>query len=418
MGKYAAPGLIALLLAGCGGGGSSLGPPPPPPTGQKIAGPGPNVATLTVNGGPAGVVNTAFVSVTICPAGSTLNCQTIDGIEVDTGSFGFRVMASVLTPALAQALPQQFAGTVPIVECAQFADGFSWGPVKSADLTISSETASSVPIQVIGDPTYLPPNRNIPTDCSSKVNNPENTVTSFGANGILGVGPFISDCGIACTTAPAPPGTYYLCAPNGAQCTNTTEPENLQVSNPVGSFTASGDDNGVIVELPSVTDGAASATGALVFGIGTQGNNGLGSATVLTADPLQGLIDIKFNGLDYPASYLDSGSDAIFFTDSALTVCGASTGLSGFYCSAASNLTATLTGVNGMQLTATFSISDAQSLFTASPNGTAFPSLGAQVPSSNSQTFDFGLPYFYGRNVFTAIENHNTPGGMGPYVAY
>jgi hypothetical protein len=28
------------------------------------------------------------------------------------------------------------------------------------------------------------------------------------------------------------------------------------------------------------------------------------------------------------------------------------------------------------------------------------------------------LPFFYGRNVFTAIEGQNTPAGLGPYVAY
>jgi hypothetical protein len=28
------------------------------------------------------------------------------------------------------------------------------------------------------------------------------------------------------------------------------------------------------------------------------------------------------------------------------------------------------------------------------------------------------LSFFYGRNVFTAIENMSTPGGTGPYFAY
>jgi hypothetical protein len=36
----------------------------------------------------------------------------------------------------------------------------------------------------------------------------------------------------------------------------------------------------------------------------------------------------------------------------------------------------------------------------------------------NSGTFDWGLPFFFGRNVFTAIESQNTPGGVGPYWAY
>jgi hypothetical protein len=32
--------------------------------------------------------------------------------------------------------------------------------------------------------------------------------------------------------------------------------------------------------------------------------------------------------------------------------------------------------------------------------------------------FDFGLPFFFGRNVFTAIEGKSTPAGTGPYLAY
>ena len=31
---------------------------------------------------------------------------------------------------------------------------------------------------------------------------------------------------------------------------------------------------------------------------------------------------------------------------------------------------------------------------------------------------DLGLPFFFGRNVFTAIEGKSTPGGTGPYSAY
>ncbi|MGH7746129.1 MAG: DUF3443 family protein, partial [Candidatus Dormibacteria bacterium] len=374
-----------------------------------------NVATLTVNGGPAGAINTAFFTVTLCAPGSTTNCATIGGIEVDTGSFGLRVIASALPTGFAQSLPTQVAGSVPVVECAQFADGYSWGPVKNADVTISSETAANIPIHVMGDPAF--PSATIPADCKSPVPNEEDTVSTFGANGILGVGPFIEDCGSGCA-APPQPGVFYpyfVCPPNGAACTHTTEALNLQVVNPVAFFAS--DNNGVIVELPSTATGATSATGMLVFGIGTEGNNSLGSATVLTTDPVTGVITVNFNGTSYPMSFLDSGSNGNFFTDSALSVCASGTAGAGFYCSDASNLSAMLVGANGMQLTATFSINNATTLFSTYPSGTVFPTLGGPVPGA-PQTFDFGLPFFYGRNVFTAIEGRNTPGGMGPYIAY
>jgi hypothetical protein len=32
--------------------------------------------------------------------------------------------------------------------------------------------------------------------------------------------------------------------------------------------------------------------------------------------------------------------------------------------------------------------------------------------------FDWGLPFFFGRTIYTAIENQSTPAGAGPYVAF
>ncbi|MEO5671342.1 MAG: DUF3443 family protein, partial [Ramlibacter sp.] len=33
-------------------------------------------------------------------------------------------------------------------------------------------------------------------------------------------------------------------------------------------------------------------------------------------------------------------------------------------------------------------------------------------------TFDWGLPFFFGRNVFVAFTGASTPRGIGPYWAY
>jgi hypothetical protein len=39
-------------------------------------------------------------------------------------------------------------------------------------------------------------------------------------------------------------------------------------------------------------------------------------------------------------------------------------------------------------------------------------------PAGDAATFAWGLPLFYGRNVFAAIEGRSTPGGAGPYFAF
>jgi hypothetical protein len=73
-------------------------------------------------------------------------------------------------------------------------------------------------------------------------------------------------------------------------------------------------------------------------------------------------------------------------------------------------------GTNSANATVDFSVANADSLFDSNPTGVAFVNLAA--PNSLSDSFDFGLPFFYGRNVFTAIAGQSTPGGDGPYVAF
>ena len=45
-------------------------------------------------------------------------------------------------------------------------------------------------------------------------------------------------------------------------------------------------------------------------------------------------------------------------------------------------------------------------------------SVVVEATGSQPGFFDWGLPFFYGRTVFTAIEGAATPGGAGPYWAY
>jgi len=386
---------VALSLAGCGGGGGGGGNTPAPQ----------NIQPISVDAGPAGIDNIAFVSVTVCAPGSKTNCQTIDHVQVDTGSSGLRLISSVLSPALS--LPQQVdANGNPLVECIQFVDGFSWGPVKMVDMQIAGEQAKSLPVQIIGDPAFP----SIPTSCSSS-GPPENTVPSFLANGLLGIGPYLQDCGSGCAQAPIP-GFYYICPPTG--CVPTQLAVSRQLQNPVALFSV--DNNGTVIELPSIpAAGAASVTGSLIFGIGTQANNGLGNAKVLPTDPNTGYIVTQFSTQSYTTSYIDSGS-SVFFVGTRL--CPICTGAAAsFYCPATTqNLSATLQGTNGSASVVAFSIANADQLTAANPSFYAFNDIAA--PGGHPSLFAWGLPFFYGRNVFTAIESRQTPGGAGPYFAF
>ena len=195
-----------------------------------------------------------------------------------------------------------------------------------------------------------------------------------------------------------------------------------QVVNPVFALAPNGgvtDNNGVIIEMPAVgANGAVNVAGTLVFGIGTQTNNALASgATVLTTDPNFGYITTNLTNLNQndTTSYFDSGSNAIYFEDSGIPNCN----VSGFFCPASTtSLAATVTGNNSLAVTVDFSIAAADPLFNANPTFTAFSNLGGSAGSTGTNTFAWGLPFYYGHNVYTAMEKLDAGGTTGPYFAF
>jgi hypothetical protein len=62
-------------------------------------------------------------------------------------------------------------------------------------------------------------------------------------------------------------------------------------------------------------------------------------------------------------------------------------------------------------------VDDAQTLGANDPTFVAFPTLAGPYPGTTT-SFDWGLPFFYGRTVYTVIENSTTSVGTGPYMAF
>ncbi len=383
-----------------------------------------NVQPIVVDTGPAPqsflTINEAFTSVTVCIPG-TATCQTIDHVLVDTGSSGLRLLSSAGGGEFNLTLPQAGTSGNPLYECEAFLDGYTWGSVSTADITVAGEKASAAAVQVVIPSTASPAP---PSSCVSQnppggTGNEGDSLMAFGANGILGVGLFKQDCGLACTPGFQLQPMYYDCPASG--CSETSVTLAQQVSNPVIFFTS--DNNGVLVQLPAVPNGGSlTVNGSLIFGIGTESNNGLGSATVYQVPDSgndAGNIITTFSGQAYPMSFLDTGTNGIFFLDTATTGIPLCSGAnSAWYCPTTSpdNLSATNQGqdANGNPLgtpgTVNFTIENANTLFMT--NNAAFSTLGSNNPGS----FDWGLGFFYGRNVFVAIENMGTP--AGPYWAY
>lgn len=393
---------FVAMLAACGGGGGG---------GSSAPAPTANAMVVSVDAGPPGTgynVNRLYASVTICRPGSDAACQTIDHILVDTGSTGLRVLASALDPALN--LPKVAAPSgFPLLNCARFVDTtFAWGPVAKADIQLGGRTAANAPFQIIADPAY----NAVAGNCST--GRAVNSVAVLGAKGILGLGLLKEDCGATCAANPFK-GYYFACANSVCSAVlGTTLATANQIRNPVLSFPS--DNNGVVIDLPAIAGASASSlSGFVYFGIGTQANNQFGGSTVLATNPL-GYFSSQFGGKTLGTSFLDTGSNGLYFdtTIAGLTACSGGTGF--FYCPAASTpLSATLTGVNGQSVLLRFTVDNALGLFTTAPNA-VLPTLAGNI--GDPQTFDWGLPFFYGRRVFFGIEGQTTPIGTGPFYAF
>jgi hypothetical protein len=402
VGRWLMAAVAAVGLISCGGGGKSASVTASSGSTSGVTAAN-NVLPVVVDGGPDNdSVNSLYTSVTLCVPGTT-QCQTIDHIQVDTGSYGLRIFGSVLTLPLVQSTASD-GGTLS--ECAQFVMSYSWGPLVTADVQLGGEKAASVPIHVLGAQNFVAP----PADCSG-TGTEQDTVADFGANGLLGVGVFEQDCGTECVNNAAA-GFYYSCT--STACTPIALPLASQVTNPIALFAA--DNNGSILDLPAVADpGALTLSGSLIFGIDTQTNNVSGSESVLNVTAGAGDFTTTFNGQKLDTSFIDSGTDATFF-NADITQCTG--GDAGFYCPAsAQTVSATLTGTNGVSATASVRVDNADTLASSYPNYTVLPGLTGTY-TSDATTFDWGLPFYFGRRVATALELHTTAVGTGPYIGF
>ena len=405
---------LATAVGGCNNGsGSSSTPVISLPNGTSLAAvSGTNAMSFSVSAGPdcsnskTIYTNKPCVTVTVCNADGT-GCSTISDILLDTGSSGLRVFKSVLTAKGISLTPTTVSGSNTLNECIEYGDGSKqWGPVATAQVGLASESKVTVPIQEI-DSTAP----GMSSNCSGAVVAP----ADGGFNGILGVGLFDKDCGYGCTVHTSN-GMYFSCG--ASTCTGTTTTLSQQVRNPVAALPK--DNNGVILQLPNIAlGGVVSSSGYLIFGIGTQSNNGTTGVTAYAADPNYGQFTTTYNNVTY-SSFLDSGSNALSFPGTNISDCGGSQ--SGWFCPSS---VLTLSAVNtaysvsgtGNKGTISFQIENYNTFL--STLNYAIKEIGASSGSGNiSNLFDWGLPFYFGRNVFVQIESSSSTLGTGPLWAY
>ena len=415
----------ALLIQACGGGGGGGGS-----STSNSPAPSNTVAVTVGSGLSSSMTNMMMTSVTICKPGTSV-CITVPNIQVDTGSTGLRVFASLLNTANngaglnLTAITSSTTGNA-IYNCTAFGDGVVWGNMATADVKLGGESAPGISIHVMQDTTAGAP---IPTLCTNQGSNETSilgtgTVHPFGANGIIGIGLYNQDCGTYCVNSVYTAAPKYYACDNANVCVGTTVALTQQTANPVASF-ASINNNGVALQFPAIaSNGVTSVIGSLIFGIGTQTNNAESATAIKIATPYasNGLFTATYKGTSLSQSFIDSGSSGYYFVDNTIATCtqqtayfcpgGVSNSLSPLSISASVPNSNTSTSA-----TISMVVASADYLFNEN-NGAlgAFNDIGA--PNSMSTSFDFGVPFFFGKTVFTSNENVGPANMHFAYQAY
>lgn len=403
------------IIAPTGGGSSGNGSPSPSPS----ASPAPvtdenavNVMKFHVNDTSAtgycsagSYTNKPCAKITVCDAGGG-NCVEVKDVLIDTGSYGLRLFKQRIS-----SLNLAPSGAGNIAECVEYGDGSrQWGPVKVARVKLGNEPQVSVPIQVI-DYTFPGMQENCPGAEKFPDQGPSSDYA--GMSGILGIGVFQSDCGPYCATQ-ANNNTYYQC--NGSTCTSTTVSEANQVQNPVALLPV--DNNGVIVRLPQIPNGGTqSVTGYLIFGVGTRDNNQVSgrAKTSFPLDPDYGEFTATYQGQSYK-SFIDTGSNALGLPGASFPDCGGD--MSGWLCpNGTTSQSALVAGYNGFPTESVgFRVGNFRVLF--SSGNACFNETAYSSPANISSHFDWGLPFYYGRDVYHGFEKKSSVLGSGVYFAW
>lgn len=251
-------GLLSIIIISCssGSGGNATSTP--------------NQVPISIGSGLNGDgINTMYISLTVCANNSGTNCQTVDNIILDTGSFGVKINKSALPESFVLSLPRVTtnAGN-EVYACNTFGSGYVFADEHYAVLNLAGTMTSNVILQAIENS----PTAEIPDSCTAK--GPFDDFANFGANGIIGINPAITLGNSSLLLYKNINGIYE-------PLTNAEE-SGLPVlnQNPLPSLATN--NNGFVVSIPPVSQNTnTNVNGTLILGINTENNNKITAQTNL-----------------------------------------------------------------------------------------------------------------------------------------
>ncbi|MDQ5922225.1 MAG: hypothetical protein QG673_2284 [Pseudomonadota bacterium] len=316
--------------------------------------------------------------------------QVIDHVLLDTGSSGFKVLKSQLNSSLTfSSILQGNNPESPISSCVTYGSGYMFGSNNLAGLQIGGQRADNVPIQIINDGSQS----SVPDNCSSN-GRFANLLQTSGARGILGVNPMTFESNSTLQNL------IYVQTSSGFVNIVESSVQTLNV-NPLSLLMQN--NNGLIISYPKVSKNSTiSIYGTMVMGLNTTSNNVIPSTIQsVRGNPNTnlGYFDVNENG--WPVSGIfDSGTDTLALGGYNIPVCNDSS-----FCPSSpvtfSTIVSNYDGGESSYIMQT--VSSVQGL-----GGYAvLPYWGTRLlPSSGLAVY--GLPFFYGRNVYLGFYDSGT----------
>jgi len=133
-----------------------------------------------------------------------------------------------------------------------------------------------------------------------------------------------------------------------------------------------------------------------------------------------GNVQTIYNSTNYPNSYVDSGTDDYEIPDNSIPPCTKHGDGGDFDCPLSTlNLQASVEGTNTAVVSSvSFSVESAAHLFSSNPTFAAFDDLADSAPPE-TDSFAWGLPFFFGRPVYNSINGQTVAGyGSNTFVAF
>jgi hypothetical protein len=173
--------------------------------------------------------------------------------------------------------------------------------------------------------------------------------------------------------------------------------------------------------IPATADQEATYRGTLILGIGTADNNQPAKDIKVFQTENMGWVPMFIQGQRY-YSKIDTGADFWSFPSgsSGFPHCADSGDLSLLLCpTTPSTVSVTVGSMKGnTSQEISIPIANAQAILNANPNRLLYTQVAYEYGGLASKVVLFGLPFFFGRDVYFGIDGAPTPIGQGPFYAF